>query len=124
MGQLFAIGATPRGEIIRSLSPALYNSSTHSIRVNEKLQVNDSAYPYIFVAGDVADTPDLKMAYKASLHAPIVAKNIISLLNGQAPIAIYQPKTGSEMMALPMGKNGGVSYLPFFGGTIDSFEFH
>ena len=124
MGQFVAIGATPRGEIIRSLSPALYNSSTHSIRVNDKLQVDDSAYPYIFAAGDVADTPDLKMAYKAGLHAPIVAKNIISLLKGQAPTAIYQPKTSSEMMTLPMGKNGGVSYLSFFGGTSSSFESH
>ena len=115
--QLVATGATPRGEIIRSLSPALYNSSTHSIRVNEKLQVDDYAYPYIFAAGDVADTADIKMAYKASLHAPIVTKNIISLLKGVKPTAVYQPKTGSEMITLPMGKNGGVSYLSFFGGT-------
>jgi hypothetical protein len=64
------------------------------------------------------------MAYKASLHAPIVAKNIISLLKGQTPTAIYQPKAGSEMMVLPMGKIGGVAYLSFFGGTSGSFEFH
>jgi apoptosis-inducing factor 2 len=124
VGQFVAIGATPRGEIIRSLSPALYNSSTYSIRVNDKLQVDDDAYPYIFVAGDVADTPDLKTAYKTGLHASIVAKNVISLLKGKAPTAIYQPRTGSEMMVLPMGKNGGVSYLSFFGGASSSFEFH
>jgi NADH dehydrogenase FAD-containing subunit len=114
--QLVAVGATPRGEIIRSLSSALYNSSTHSIRVNETLQLADKAYPNIFVAGDVADTADLKMAYKAGLHATIVANNIISLLQSQAPTAIYKPTTGSEMMTLPMGKLGGVSYLAFFGG--------
>lgn len=109
----------PRGEIIRSLSPALYNSATHSIRVNETLQVADKAYPNIFAAGDVADTGDLKMAYKAGLHAPIVAKNIISLIKGQTATAIYKPTTGSEMMTLPMGKLGGVSYLSFFGGISD-----
>jgi apoptosis-inducing factor 2 len=56
------------------------------------------------------------MAHKAGLHASIVAKNIISLLKGQVPTAVYKPTTGSEMMALPMGKLGGVSYLAFFGG--------
>jgi hypothetical protein len=64
------------------------------------------------------------MGYKTGLHASIVAKNVISLLKGQAPTAIYQPKTGSEMMVLPMGKNSGVSYLSFFGGASSSFEFH
>jgi len=76
----------------------------------------DKAYPNIFVAGDVADTGDLKMAYKAGLHSSIITKNIISLLKSQAPTAIYKPTTDSEMMTLPMGKLGGVSYLSFFGG--------
>jgi apoptosis-inducing factor 2 len=112
-----AVGSTPRGEIIKTLSPALYNPATHSIRVKGTLQVDDNAYPNIFAAGDIADTPDLKMAYKTGLHAPIIAKNIHSLIKGQTPSAIYQPTTGSEMMTLPMGKMGGVSYLAFFGGT-------
>ena len=112
---MVAVGAKARGEIIRTLSPALFNPNTHSIRVNSTLQVDDKSYPHIFVAGDVADTPDLKMAYKASLHAPIVAKNIISLIKSQAPTGEYQPVT-HEMMTLPMGKLGGVSYLAFFGG--------
>lgn len=95
----------------------MYNSKTRSIRVNEKLQVADNAYPNIFAAGDVADTGDLKMAYKASLHGPIIAKNIVSLIKGQNPVSVYRPSTGSEMMTLPLGKNGGISYLSFFGGT-------
>jgi apoptosis-inducing factor 2 len=100
----------------------LYNPNTHSIRVNDKLQVDDKSYPHIFVAGDVADTSDLKMAYKAGLHAPIVAKNIISLTKNQAPAAVYTPVT-HEMMSLPMGKMGGVSYLAFFGGMNSHAEY-
>lgn len=115
MNKLVAIGAKARGELIRTLSPALYNPNTHSIRVNGKLQLDDKSYPHIFVAGDVADTSDLKMAYKAGLHAPIVAKNIISLTKNQAPTAEYTPTT-HEMLTLPMGKLGGVSYFAFFGG--------
>lgn len=107
----------PRGDIIQTLSPALYNPTTHSIRVKDTLQVADNSYPNIFAAGDVADTPDLKMAYKAGLHGPIVAKNILSLLKNQTPGSVYKPTTDSEMMALPMGKFGGISYLSFFGGT-------
>lgn len=115
INQLIATGAKARGELIRTLSPALYNPKTHSIRVNSKLQVDDKSYPHIFVAGDVADTPDLKMAYKAGMHAPVVAKNIISLIKNQTPTAEYTPTT-HEMVTLPMGKLGGVSYLAFFGG--------
>jgi len=113
---LLAYGAKPRGDIIRTLSPALYNPTTHSIRVQDTLQVADQTYPNIFAAGDVADTPDLKMALKAGLHGPIVAKNILSLINKGTPGNVYKPMTGGEMMALPMGKTGGVTYLSFFGG--------
>jgi apoptosis-inducing factor 2 len=80
------------------------------------LQIDDIRYEHIFVAGDVADTGDLKMAYKAGLHGPIVAKNIVSLIKGQKPAAIYTPKNGSEMMSLPLGKTAGVSYLSLMGG--------
>ena len=117
------MGAKPRGEIIRTLSPALFNPTTQSIRVNSKLQVDDKSYPHIFVAGDVADTPDLKMAYKASLHTPVVASNIIALIKNQAPTAEYKPVT-QEMMVLPMGKLGGVSYLAFFGGSNSDYAIY
>jgi len=112
-----AYGAKPRGDIIRTLSPALYNPATHSIRVKDTLQVADKRYPNIFAAGDVADTPELKMAYKAGLHGPIIAKNILSLIKNATPGNVYKPMTGSEMMVLPMGKTGGVTYLSFFGGV-------
>jgi apoptosis-inducing factor 2 len=116
--QLPAYGAKPRGDIIRTLSITLYNPNTNSIRVKDTLQVADNNYPNVFAAGDVADTPDLKMAYKAGLHGPIIAKNILSLIKGQAPAGIYKPSTDSELMVIPLGKSGGVTYLPFFGGTI------
>jgi len=117
-----AYGAKPRGDIIRTLSTGLYNPNTNSIRVKDTLQVADESYPNIFAAGDVADTPDLKMAYKAGLHGPIVAKNILSLVTRQAPAAIYKPTTGSELMAIPLGKTGGVTYLPYFGGTLSASQ--
>jgi hypothetical protein len=62
------------------------------------------------------------MAYKTGLHAPIVAKNIISLTENQAPTAEYKPVI-QEGMTLPMGKLGGVSYLPFFGGMNSDAQF-
>jgi NADH dehydrogenase FAD-containing subunit len=93
----------------------LYNPDTHSIKVNDKLQLADGAYPNIFVAGDVADTKEVKMSYKTSLHAPVIAKNINSLLKGQKPTAVYTPPS-QEMMALPLGKSGGVTFIPMFGG--------
>jgi len=55
------------------------------------------------------------MAYKASLHAPIVSANVDALLKGQTASAEYK-KPEAEMLALPIGKNGGLTYLAFFGG--------
>lgn len=121
--QTVAVGSTPRGEIIKTLSPELYNPQTRSIKVNDSLQLDHESYPNIFVAGDVADTGDLKMAYKTGLHGPIVAKNILDLIRGKKPSATYKPIT-HEMMALPLGKNGGISYLPFLGGNRRVFEMH
>jgi NADH dehydrogenase FAD-containing subunit len=118
---LHAYGAKPRGDIIRTLSTDLYNANTNSIRVKDTLQVADGSYPNIFAAGDVADTQDLKMAYKAGLHGPIVAKNILNLIKSQAPTAVYKPTTDSELMVIPMGKTGGVTYLSYFGGTVIRF---
>jgi apoptosis-inducing factor 2 len=115
LNQFVSTGPTPNGEIIKTLSPALYNPATHSIRVKGTLQVDDDAYPNIFAAGDVADTPDLKMAYKASLHVPVIVKNIKSLLKDQTPTAIYKPST-AEMVCLPLGKDGGITFIPYFGG--------
>jgi len=111
-----ATGGTPRGEIIQTLSPALYNPKTHSIKVKPTLQVADDQYPNIFAAGDVADNGDAKQAYKVGLHVPVIAKNIKSLIQGQTPSAVYKPTNGAEMIVLPMGKMGGISYLSFFGG--------
>jgi len=37
-------------------------------------------------------------------------------MNGQIPSATYKPTIGAEMVTLPMGKLGGISYLSFFGG--------
>jgi NADH dehydrogenase FAD-containing subunit len=115
---LHAYGATPRGDIVRTVSTDLYNANTNSIRVKNTLQVADGGYPKIFAAGDVADTGDLKMAYKAGLHGPIIAKNILSLIKGQAATAVYKPTTDSELMVIPLGKTGGVTYISYFGGTV------
>jgi apoptosis-inducing factor 2 len=63
------------------------------------------------------------MAYKAGLHPPVIAKNIQSLINNTTPKAIYTPaSSGREMIALPLGKTGGLVYVPFFGGfTLGDF---
>jgi hypothetical protein len=56
------------------------------------------------------------MAYKAGLHVDVVAKNLASVLKGQTPAAIYTAPA-QEMLALPMGKNGGLTFIAMFGGN-------
>lgn len=111
----FAAGAIPNGDLIESLSPALYNPETHSIRVKDTLQVANDTFPNIFVVGDAVDMKEVKQLVKAQSHAGVVANNIKGLLKGQKPTSLYKPVT-IEMAGIPFGKSGGLVYLPFFGG--------
>jgi len=111
----FTIGAKPQGDIIKTLDESLYNPVTNSIRVNPTLQLSNSSYPHIFAAGDVADTNEVKMAFKAGLHAPIVATNITNLIQNREAKATYSTPSW-QALCLPMGPKDGLTYMSFFGG--------
>lgn len=106
--QFVSFGVVPNSDIVSNLDPSLINPESHSIRVRPTLQL--PGYDNIFALGDVADTDETKLAFRAGMHADIVAKNILALTK-KAPLKDYK-KITSEVMLVTLGKNGGVAAFP------------
>jgi NADH dehydrogenase FAD-containing subunit len=64
----------------------------------------------VFAIGDLAATPEMKMARLAQKHAEVVAANIRRLIEGRAEPVTYRPEP--DAIVLPLGPNGGVTYAP------------
>lgn len=78
-----------------------------SLKVDRFLQVEE--IENVFAIGDCNNTPELKLAYTAKLHADAVAENI-KRLNESKRLKEYKP--GNSAMSLPLGRNGGATQLP------------
>lgn len=78
-----------------------------SLKVDRFLQVEE--IENVFAIGDCSNTPELKLAYIARLHADTVVENI-KRLNENKRLKEY--KTSNAVMVLPLGRNGGASQLP------------
>lgn len=106
------IGTRPNSEPIASLASIIKSKDNKDIienngriRVNEYLQVIGTKN--IFAVGDINNVPELKLGYRATLHAPIVADNIISLISEHsATLKEYKP-SGMDLISVPLGRNGG-----------------
>jgi len=129
--QFVAFGTKPNGSIVETLDSSLVNHDTHGIKVRPTLQVDSDAYKHIFAIGDVIDLKgEGKLAMKASKHAELVAKNIHILIAHESPDddknkptpTLHKYKSDPNAMVITLGKNGGIAYLPFFGGmTVGSW---
>ncbi|GAA0184970.1 hypothetical protein Leryth_005085 [Lithospermum erythrorhizon] len=63
----------------------------------------------IFAIGDITDVQELKQGYLAQMHAGVVAKSIISLVNGKQKLEVY--KSGSQMAIVSLGRKGAVAEI-------------
>lgn len=59
-------------------------------------------YPRIFAAGDVIDWDEQKQVTKYYTHANVVARNVIELLAGKQPSALYHG--AYELISITNGK--------------------
>ena len=66
-------------------------------------------YPRIFAGGDAIEWDEQKQVTKYSLHASIIARNVVSVLNKQQPPALYQGTY--EMISISNGKVGRRTYF-------------
>ncbi|KAJ2023428.1 hypothetical protein GGI06_001419 [Coemansia sp. S85] len=96
--------------------------SSHGIRVNEFMQVDDPSYSHVFAAGDVSSKDVLKFAGPATGGGRIAATNIARLIHtpsGEAPVleatkrkvgndksGVVEPEYGS--IKLVLGERHGV----------------
>ncbi|EEY55253.1 pyridine nucleotide-disulfide oxidoreductase, putative [Phytophthora infestans T30-4] len=71
-----------------------------SVKVNEQLQLDDASYAKMFALGDVCNHSSQKMAFIAGEQGKFLAGELTAAL------------------VLPLGPNGGVTQLPFFGGIV------
>lgn len=78
-----------------------------SLKVDRYLQIEE--IENLFAIGDCCNTPELKLAYIAKLHADVVVENI-KRLNENKGLKEYKP--GNPAMALTLGRNGGAVQLP------------
>ena len=89
------------------------------LKVDQNLRLE--GHPTIFVAGDVTNLPEGRLAIIGGLHAKSVAANLKTLLAAQDPAAAklkpYKPsppgKGMGKMMIVTLGRNDGLTSLPF-----------
>jgi len=82
---------------------------------NDYLQLAGTViYPNIFVAGDVVDVHEEKMAQGAEAMASIVSNNILSLSRGKRPTKFRTP--GSRPVIISLGKYHAV--FVYYGYTV------
>ncbi|KAK4496734.1 hypothetical protein PRZ48_012717 [Zasmidium cellare] len=106
-------GQTPHSSILSTLIPEAISASTGRILVHRTLQVaaNGKNPVNIFALGDVAETRGPKMARAAFFQASVVQKNIVSMIGGMKPSAVYKPQPTIEgSLKLTIGKTEVVTY--------------
>lgn len=112
--QIRCTGQRPNSSILAHLYPSAVCKTTGQILVRPTLQVDagadNNANPRIFALGDVARSGAPRMERAARSQAEVVTSNIISMINGQSPMAIYRPLDVEGVIKLTLGK---VSKFPF-----------
>ncbi|KAJ7864844.1 hypothetical protein B0H14DRAFT_2735870, partial [Mycena olivaceomarginata] len=106
-------GQRPNSSIIASLLPEAISKETSRILVKPTLQVAlaDGRSPRIFALGDVAEHGGPKMGRAGLLQGYIVMDNILAMIHGRAPSAIYKPQLNIEgSIKLTLGKSRLVIY--------------
>ncbi|KAG6849626.1 hypothetical protein H0H93_006835 [Arthromyces matolae] len=103
-------------DLIKVLTPAGH------ARIHRTFQLVD--HPRIFACGDIADLKEQRQIGKYGAHAVVVAKNVLSLLNGGDAREKY--KGHPEIMVLTLGKDGGAAYAGYAWGLTfgDKFVAH
>lgn len=108
-----ARGPRPNTEFIASsLGSSVVNPRGY-VKIRPTFQLLE--HSDVFALGDIIDWPEQKQLAKTWGHAGIVAANVEACLSGR-PFKEY--KGSSEMIAITVGKNAGVTYLGVLWGLI------
>ncbi|CAG8792771.1 743_t:CDS:1, partial [Racocetra fulgida] len=99
--QFVAFGVKLNTSVIETLDHTLIEEDTTRVKVRSTLQLDHDNYGHIFALGDITNINETKLAYRAGLHADIVAKNIIARINNKK---LVEYKPGPESMCITIGK--------------------
>ncbi|KAH0578275.1 Apoptosis-inducing factor 2 [Termitomyces sp. J132] len=105
-------GPRPNTSIISAALGADALTPAGHVKVLNTFQLPN--HPHIFACGDIADLNEQRQIGKHRGHADVVSKNVLALLDGHKPSAIY--KGTMEMIFITIGKNGGAGYVDFLWG--------
>lgn len=112
---ILATGQTPNNQLVADLkpstpgAPSIVNPDNGYIRVRPTMQFLDEKYGNMFAVGDIADTGAQKAARPGAAQAAVVAKNIVSLIEGETPQEKFVKGPGAIHITLGM-----VSELSYF----------
>ncbi|KAF4031004.1 Pyridine nucleotide-disulfide oxidoreductase [Phytophthora infestans] len=103
--QLLCSGFHPAAELVRDMNPNLVTS--------------EERYAKMFALGDVCNHSSQKMAFIAGEQGKFLAGELTAVIR-KKKLGFTKLYTGmsTEALVLPLGPNGGVTQLPFFGGIV------
>lgn len=108
-------GIQPNSGFMRDIFPDTITPAGY-LRTNDYLQLHgDVIHPNIFVAGDVADVKEEKLAQTAEKMAAVVADNILCMDRGKKPSNYKSPP--SRPVLISLGKYHGVFVMGNFSVT-------
>ena len=105
---ILATGQTPNNQLVSDLKPSspdgksIVNPENGFIRVRPTMQLLDEQYSNLFAVGDIADTGAQKAARPGSAQAAVVAKNIMSLIEGRSVDDTFVKGPGAIHLTLGM----------------------
>ncbi|KAI2791863.1 hypothetical protein POX_c04743 [Penicillium oxalicum] len=108
---ILATGQTPNNQLVADLkpstpgAPSIVNPDNGYIRVRPTMQFLDEKYGNMFAVGDIADTGAQKAARPGAAQAAVVAKNIVSLIEGETPQEKFVKGPGAIHITLGMKYN-------------------
>jgi apoptosis-inducing factor 2 len=116
--QLPCTGQRPNSSLVEDLAPEAISKKTKEILVRPTLQIatdqkqENSTLANIFALGDVAATGGPKNARSSLFQAEVVLKNMLAIINGDAPLNTYKPHGFVEgALGLSLGKVTLVLYI-------------
>ncbi|WWD19665.1 hypothetical protein CI109_104127 [Kwoniella shandongensis] len=108
---IVATGGQPRTDLMRVFKPEFLDEKG-SVKVKSTLQIqtpDNGSLDHFFVAGDANNADPTKQAAWADLHGPVIAANIVSMINGQRPAKHYS--SGTLLGGFAIGPKGGASQI-------------
>ena len=115
---VWAAGTKPNTDFVSASWPALVQTNG-LVKTDEFLRVEN--HPNVFIAGDITNLPEGRLAITAGFHVPSIVASIKAMLKAGSPaeaqLKRYSPKLPGKgmgkLMVVTLGRRDGLTSLPF-----------